>query len=249
MLYCDSSVCNKGTFFDCSYTWGTLEANKWKPVNLLYVCRHCRESFKWFAVLVYADRSGAGKATKFGEIPPFGPHIPSRVISLIDPDRDLFLKGRQAETHGLGIGAFVYYRRVIENQLQRLLDEIIRVAEKLNLPQEKLKQAKSETQFAKAVETIKDAVPQALLIEGHNPITLLHKTLSKGIHELSDDEFLELAINIRLVLTEFAEKLGQALKEHARIKEALTKLFNPESRKKSNEKTKMDTETGSKSEG
>lgn len=248
-LYCDSDTCNGLRFFDIHDTTGWPKANEWKPCFLEYYCRHCRKSGKMYSLWVWKKSYDSGEVMKFGEWPSFGPHIPSRVISLIGPDRELFLKGRRAETHGLGIGAFVYYRRVVENQWGRLLDEIIRVAEKLGLTQETLKKARSEKQFAKAVETIKDAVPQVLLIEGHNPMTLLHKTLSKGIHELSDGECLELAKSIRLVLTEFAEKLGQALKEHAGIKEALAKLFGSEQRKKSNMKTKLDTKTAGKSGG
>ncbi len=34
-----------------------------------------------------------------------------------------------------------------------------------------------------------DAIPAVLLIDGHNPLTLLHDLLSEGIHELDDDEF------------------------------------------------------------
>jgi len=35
---------------------------------------------------------------------------------------------RQAEALGLGIGAFGYYRRVLENQKDRLFDEILKVS-------------------------------------------------------------------------------------------------------------------------
>ena len=37
------------------------------------------------------------------------------------------MKGRRCGNLGLGIGAFVYYRRVVENQKSRILDEIIKV--------------------------------------------------------------------------------------------------------------------------
>jgi hypothetical protein len=38
--------------------------------------------------------------------------------------------GRRAENQGMGIGAFAYYRRVVENQKNRIIAEIKRVAEK-----------------------------------------------------------------------------------------------------------------------
>jgi len=46
------------------------------------------------------------------------------VITLIGPDREIFLRGRRAENQGLGIGAFAYYRRVVENQKGRIITQI-----------------------------------------------------------------------------------------------------------------------------
>ena len=68
-------------------------------------------------------------ATKIGEYPPFGPPTPRKVLNLFGDDKPLFLKGRQAENQGLGIGAFAYYRRMVDNQKNRLFDAIIAIAE------------------------------------------------------------------------------------------------------------------------
>ncbi|PIT81270.1 hypothetical protein B9Z40_14560 [Limnohabitans sp. 15K] len=92
---------------------------------------------------------------------------------MIGGERDYFLKGRRAENQGLGIAAFAYYRRVVENQKTRIIDEIIRVAQKIGAPKEvtdDLNAARSETQFSRAVEVIKHGVPESLLIGGHNPV-------------------------------------------------------------------------------
>jgi hypothetical protein len=177
------------------------------------------------------DKSGTGgRAIKLGEWPPFGPHTPARVLRLIQPDKDIYLKARQAENQGLGIGAFSYYRRVVENQKDRLIDNIIQVANKLKADQStlnKLAAAKQETRFGPAVELVKDAIPQTLLIDGHNPLTLLHSALSQGLHAQSDQECLELATTIRVVLTDLAERLSQALKDHAEIQGAISRLMKP----------------------
>jgi len=78
-----------------------------------------------------------------------------------------------------------------------------------------LQGARGETQFSKAVEAIKHGIPQVLLINGHNPLTLLHSAPSEGLHDQTDDHCLELATSIRIVLTELAERLGTALKDNA----------------------------------
>lgn len=225
-LYC--SQCDGQRFFAPTER-GCFIGNG-KPFDdfLPYVCRNCRNCVKTFAVSGYIDEpSGKWVLSKYGEEPSFGPPTPARVITLIGPDRDEFLKGRRCENQGLGVGAFAYYRRVVENQKNRIFDEILRVSKHLSSDAqlfEDLERAKEETQFTKAVDTIKHALPQSLLVNGYNPLTLLHSALSEGIHVHSDAECLELATSVRVVLIEFSERLGLAMKDEAELNEAVNRL-------------------------
>jgi hypothetical protein len=146
---------------------------------------------------------------------------------LIGPHRDLFLKGRRSEFQGLGIGAFSYYRRVIENEKGRLLDEIIKVARRLSAPQlqiDNLEAAKKESQFSRAIDLVKSAIPAELLINNRNPLTLLHSALSEGLDALTDEQCLDLATSVREVLFELADRIGRALKEQAGLDSAVARL-------------------------
>ncbi len=209
---------------------GNRYIGDYKPFDIFlkYACRNCRKSFKDYAIRGnFQKEKETWIVSKYGEFPPFGTPTPARTISLIGPDRVLFLKGRRCENQELGIGAFVYYRRVIENQKNRIFDEIIRVSSHLSSEKElteELEIAKKEIQFTKGVEAIKHALPQALLINGQNPLLLLHAALSKGVHELSDDDCLQLASSIRLVLIEFADRLAQAIKDETNLNEAVNRL-------------------------
>jgi hypothetical protein len=60
---------------------------------------------------------------------------------------------------------------------------------------------------------------------------LRHKALSDGLQERSDEECLECAKEIRLVLTELAERMAQVLKEESELKEAVSKLLARTSKK------------------
>jgi hypothetical protein len=111
------------------------------------------------------------------------------VLRLFGEDRAIFLKGRQCENQGLGVGAFAYYRRVVENHKKEIFDAIIGVCETVDAPKElieELGRAKKEISFTKAMEQIKTALPQGLLIGGHNPLLALHGALSVGLHDESD---------------------------------------------------------------
>jgi hypothetical protein len=148
---------------------------------------------KTYAIAAILQNDDSWTVFKLGEYPPFGPHLPARVISLIGPDREYFLLGRRAETYGLGIAAFAYYRRVVENQKERILSQMAGAAKRLGASTEKIalfERAQAETQFSNAIEILKPAIPATLLIKGQNPLSLLYSPLSKGLHELTDEQCL-----------------------------------------------------------
>ena len=65
---------------------------------------------------MYDENGSKWTVQKFGEIPNFGPAIPTKVFKLIGAEREPFLQGNRCENQAFEIGSFVYYRRVIENQ-------------------------------------------------------------------------------------------------------------------------------------
>jgi hypothetical protein len=235
-LYCDNERCNGPRFFRNEYGVERVEVGKRYLENIEFRCRNCQRSLKTYSIILICPGEGTrGNAVKIGEWPPFGPRVPARVLRLIQDDKDVFLMGRRSENQGMGIGAFAYYRRVVENQKTRIIDEIVRVAKRIGAPDDtikKLEAAKTEKQFSNAVDSIKEAIPQPLLIDGHhNPLILLHDALSKGIHAKTDEECLEIATAIRVVLTDLAERIGQALKKKAELGDAVKRLMGSGSNK------------------
>ncbi|HEX8274187.1 MAG TPA: hypothetical protein VF615_16225 [Longimicrobiaceae bacterium] len=230
-LHCPSDVCNGDVrLFALAKEIQSSLGRALTSIFMEYRCRNCGKAHKRYAVMVAvtAESYVEGIAYKYGEFPAFGPPVPTRVLSLIGPDRDIFLKGRRAENQGLGVGAFAYYRRVVENQKARLFDQIIKVAKQLDASAEDiahLERAKNETQFTKAVEDARDAIPDVLKVRGHNPLILLYGPLSEGLHALSDDECLEIAKDVRLILYELAERIAQALKDEHEVSQAVSRLL------------------------
>ncbi|WP_339515725.1 hypothetical protein [Pseudomonas sp. RL_15y_Pfl2_60] len=230
-LHCPSESCNGIRFFRCVFGLRIRIGEVKTYAYVTYRCSNCQETEKTFSLAIKLDEEygATGELYKLGETPPFGPPTPPKLMKLIGSDRDDFLKGRRCENQGLGVGAFVYYRRVVENQKNRILNEIIKVSEKLSAPAEKvelLRQAVNETQFSKALDMAKDLLPESLLINGHSPIKLLYGALSEGVHTLSDDQCLGLATSIRIVLGELSERLSQALKDEAELSKALSTLMH-----------------------
>lgn len=76
-----------------------------------FTCRNCGNQSKTYAVLIQLhdipkkDREWAGgDLFKLGEVPQFGDPLPKRLLSLVEDDKNAFIKGWRAERRGLGIG-------------------------------------------------------------------------------------------------------------------------------------------------
>ena len=199
-----------------------------KNVFLIYTCRNCTKNSKTYAIWVEAKENEPDSAVKYGEMPAFGPPLPARLFKMAGADGELLRKGRRAENQSLGIGAFAYYRLVVENQKDRLLGETRKAAVRLGADEEQLRsidRARNEKRFSDAIDQVKDAIPDALKVKGHNPLTLLHGALSKGVHGRSDEECLAQAQAVRIVLTELVLKIAQVTKDESVLDDAVSKLL------------------------
>jgi hypothetical protein len=197
-----------------------------------YECTNCTIPGKVFGVKARLSTLKKGMCVKLYEEPAFGHPIPKRLFQVIgETNREPFLQARRAIGRGLGIGAYTYYRRIVENTKFELVDSVLEVARATNASPDQIKlieHAQSERQFSKAIETLRDAsaIPAVLLIDGHNPLTLLHDLLSEGIHELTDQECLKRAQEAEVILCEIADRMQIALTERKTVKAAITSIMN-----------------------
>lgn len=226
-LHCPNETCGGDRRFESRQIISPDPLLEHKDVFLTYSCRNCNGHFKTYALQVQWGGESSGSAVKYGEMPPFGPPLPNSLLKMVGDDSELLLKGRRTENQGLGIGAFVYYRRVVENQKDRLLEEIRKAAVRLEADDELLNSiddAIKETRFSESLKLVKDAIPDGLKVKGHNPLMLLHRALSKGVHGLDDTECLERAQAVRHVLTKLVANIAQVTKEVRELDEAVKKL-------------------------
>src|SRR5262245_55863229 len=108
----------------------------------------------------YNHTDTEGLCAKIYQEPAFGEPIPKRLFEVIgEENREPFLQARRAIARGLGIGAYAYYRRIIENTKFALVDSVLGIARATNAPSEqieRLEKAQSERQFSKAIEMLGD---------------------------------------------------------------------------------------------
>ncbi|MGA2191258.1 MAG: hypothetical protein ABSH33_22310, partial [Steroidobacteraceae bacterium] len=229
-LYCAHKACEDICFFDPSGTDDTISlGNDDKAHTLLrfvlYHCRHCNVTQKIFALRIFTPGNAENKplnVMKFGEDPPnIGPA--SRALQdLLGDQWTLYLHGRRSELQGLGIGAFVYYRRAVERIWQRVLTRLLEVA-RLESAADRiasLEAAQTESRFTRSMDSAKGAVPVSLYVDGHNPFQLLYDACGDGLHEYTDDECIRRSRIIRLVLSRFAERAKAVLSEDTELRAA-----------------------------
>lgn len=201
---------------------------------LAYSCRDCDKATKTYALLTElkaVDEEGresrVAEVMKLGEYPPFGAPIAGRIQKLLNSkDLELYRKGSRSEALGLGIGAATYFRRIVESRWQLLVKELRHAASRLgHTDLAVFDHALRETQFSAAVKKLKGAIPDKLLIlNGENPLTLLYSPLSVQLHELTDEQCLRQAADIRIVLTALLENIADVLKDQQELKSAAHRL-------------------------
>jgi len=228
-IYCIDKDCCGTRYFAPIVSSPFLTLNVDNYEIIVYQCKNCNKYKKIYALKIFPEKDTFyGEVIKIGEFPSFGQPIPSRVVTLIGPDRELFLRGWRSENQGMGIAAYAYYRRVLENQKVRIFDNIIKVLRKINAPKnviEEIESAKGEFHFTQAIEKIKSGLPDILLIENQNPLTLLHSALSQGLHDETDEECLTTSSIIRTILFELSDRITHILKNTSELQNAVKKLI------------------------
>lgn len=232
MLHCEHQKCG-GERLHQSNNMQAFGADNKRFVSVFFNCVNCQELSHHFIFSLERMKYEIFSATleKVYQSPLFGNPIPKRLYEVIgEENRQHFLNARRCIARGLGIGAFTYYRRIIENHKFALVSAVLKAAKNLEAAQPmiaKLEAAIRETQFSKAIDMLKevDAIPEMLLIKGHNPLLLLHNTLSVGIHANDDAECLERAQTAETLLFEMSDRIQMALDEKRGLHEALSKIL------------------------
>jgi hypothetical protein len=154
---------------------------------------------------------------KVGQFPAWEVVGEPNIEKLLGVHSTYYKKGLTCESQGYGIGAFGYYRRIVEETIDEMLNEIADLisGDDLDKYNDALAKAKATIVTAEKIELVKDLLPPILRPEGMNPLSVLHSALSEGLHAESDDECLEFAQHCREVLVFLVNQVA-ASKETAK---------------------------------
>jgi hypothetical protein len=165
---------------------------------------------------------------KVGQYPPPDIAVGKHLARTLGDYEDLYRKGITCERFGYGIGAYAYYRRVVESIIGKLLGlvgEIIPVEERA-IYEEALRNIEASIVARERIRLVKDLLPQASRPDGLNPLGILYDALSDGIHDLSDEECLQHAVSVRSVLTFIVEKVENERRVKGEFTAAMRSLLD-----------------------
>lgn len=180
---------------------------------------------------VYVEKKGKQIVfTKCGEYPSLNPHVDKAILKVFPDDEDLLNKAVKCLKRGYGVGAFAYLRQVLESHIGLLITEIEKMAQEQEDTEtlEKLAKLRGNGQMSKNIDLAKNALPVYLRVKGFNPLGLLYRTLSEGIHNQSDEECLKKANDIYNALTFILSTLANFSDAQNRYKDSLKSLSRKE---------------------
>lgn len=194
--------------------------------EFIYFCTYCSARHVFWTELNYEEMY----ICKLGQIPAYSIEVPKSLQDeLTEEDFNLYKSALISLSVGKGIGACIYFRRVLENQINKLLEIYLdtRVAEKapadeLEYIREIISTVVAEDKIKLISKTSASAVPSF----ANNPITVTYTKLSDGLHNKSDSECVGIAQAAQGVLVRLLVDLKQEHEKQHQYKkdiEALSK--------------------------
>lgn len=137
----------------------------------------------------------SGWIRKVGQYPPWNINVSSDVASELGEDEELYKRARVCMSQSYGIGACAYLRRLIENQIDPILDLLQDINEEEGNDEgiEEIEEVIRSTNFTDKSRVAYRVAPESIVVEGTNPLKIIHDRLSEGLHTLPEEECMEVA--------------------------------------------------------
>lgn len=195
--------------------------SSWENTNsftLSFECVTCRQEKKRFWIKI-DQNDDIITFKKIGQDPQKELSRSKDLSKFFKSDKEEYNKAVICIAHGFGVASFVYMRRIIENNINNLLD-MINEDEMIDQNiRDALLQLKDASPMSSKIAIANKALPDYLLIGGHNLLGTMYKVLSEGVHSLSDKECLERTKSVQNCL----EYIISGLATHKKNKESVKK--------------------------
>ena len=159
---------------------------------LTFDCVSCRTAHREFLVQQVVEEKCV-RLQKYGELPRKPLPRDARLQNFVKADLEYYEKGLVSLTNNYGIAAYAYFRRVVENNIARLIEMIEADAKSSSAPSDTLdalSALRAESPMSEKIAVANKAIPTYLVPDGLNPLGRLYQSLSEGVHSHTDEECL-----------------------------------------------------------
>lgn len=174
-----------------------------------------------------------GWIRKVGQKPPKSISVPDDISKELGEDAELYKRALMCISQSHGIGACAYLRRLIENQINPILKLLYEIKEHTNAESEDLKkiqEAINGKDFSRKTEVASQILPDSLVVDGLNPLKLIHEDLSAGLHGLTEERCTEISQELSWAVEYVIRELNRQQKSKREFAEKMKTLAK--SRKK-----------------
>lgn len=189
-----------------------------------FSCVSCNIYDKVFLLLVEKIDSERLSVTKVGEYPQNELPRSKALSKFFKKDKEEYSKAVVCIANGYGVAAFAYMRRIVENNILSLLDQIQEGVDKNSDIAKSLNDLKATSPMSDRIKIANNALPDYLKPDGFNPLGQIYALLSDGVHSLTDKECLEKAENIQACLEFMISELATHKQNKEDFKKRLAAL-------------------------
>jgi hypothetical protein len=191
-----------------------------------YTCASCRKEKHEFLVEQLVDETSI-KIQKYGQLPRKKLERDSNLQKFFKDDAEYYEKAIISLSNGYGIAAFAYFRRIIELNINRLLDFLLDDLD-ISDSQSSIKTAiddlRKESPMCDKINIANNALPDYLKPDGLNPLGRIYGILSEGVHSLSDAQCLEKAEIVQACLSFLVTELASRKRNRSHFKKLVGKM-------------------------
>jgi len=189
-----------------------------------YLCMHCKKVEREFFVKIAEDKTWI---MKVGQFPAWEISGEPNIEKMLGDYKSYYKKGLICESQGYGIGAFGYYRRIVEEIIDQLLEDITELlsGEEKDKYLTVLEKTKKTIVAQDKIELVKELLPPVLRPDGMNPLQTLHSVLSEGLHARSDEECLEYSDQCRTILIFLVNQISVSKQSSRSFSESMRKIL------------------------
>ena len=185
-----------------------------------FTCVSCKKETREYHVEQIVNKETI-QLQKYGERPRKRLARDPVLQRFLKDDLDNYEKAVDCLSNGYGVAAFAYFRRVVENNINGLLDLVQEDAQSSGADSEvvaALAELRGNPPMKKKIKIANHALPAYLNPDGLNPLGRLYEVLSEAVHNFPEEECLSKAKETSDCLAYLVSELASRKKNRTRFK-------------------------------